>query len=154
MEGIFWLAVIIIMALIELFTLGLTSIWFAGGALIAFIASLLGAGLSLQIILFVVVSLVLLLFTRPFAAKYINTGRTKTNAESLIGTTAVVLEEINNEKAQGHVSVNGLEWTARSYDETIITQDSVVEIMEIRGVKLMVKKSKTNDKEKYAEEIK
>lgn len=140
MEGIFWLIVVVVMAVIEIITLGLTTIWFAGGALVAFLASLFGASLPVQIVLFVLVSLILLAFTRPFAVKFVNKDRIKTNAESLIGKTAVVLEEINNLKAQGLVSINGQDWTARTVDDTVIEKDTVVEIMEISGVKLMVKK--------------
>lgn len=139
MDGIFWLVVIVVMAVIEIITLGLTTIWFAGGALVAFIASLLGANLVVQFILFCIVSVVLLAFTRPFAVKYVNKDRTKTNVESLIGKEAVVLEEIDNLKAQGHVSLNGMEWTARTADDTVIAVDATVEIIEISGVKLMVK---------------
>ncbi|WP_075721808.1 NfeD family protein [Roseburia sp. 499] len=137
--GIIWLAIIVVMAIIEIITLGLTTIWFAGGALIAFIASLFGVSLPIQIVLFVIVSLVLLVFTRPFAVKFVNKNQTRTNAESLIGKSAIVLEDINNLKAEGAVSVNGQEWTARAVDDTVITKDTVVEIVEIKGVKLMVK---------------
>ena len=137
--GLIWLAIIVVMAIIEIITLGLTTIWFAGGALVAFIASLFGVSLPIQIVLFVIVSLVLLAFTRPFAVKFVNKNRTRTNAESLIGKSAIVLEDINNLKAEGAVSVNGQEWTARAVDDTVITKDTVVEIVEIKGVKLMVK---------------
>ena len=85
MEGIFWLIVIIVMALIEIITLGLTTIWFAGGALVAFFANLAGANLVIQIILFVVVSVLLLALTRPLAVEYLNKGRTRTNVDSLLG---------------------------------------------------------------------
>lgn len=146
MEGIFWLAVLIIMAVIEIVTLGLTTIWFAGGALVAFIASLLGAGLPIQIILFIVVSLLLLIGTRPIAVKYFNRDRVKTNAESLIGDSGIVKEEINNLQATGMVQVNGQEWSARSADDTIIEAGKEVLIEEISGVKLIVKvKTETED---------
>lgn len=139
MEGLFWLVIVVVMAIIEIITLGLTTIWFAGGALIAFIASLFGAGLPVQIVLFIVVSFLLLAFTRPFAVKFVNKDRTRTNAESLIGKNAIVLSDINNLKAEGMVSVNGQEWTARTVDDTIIAKDAVVEIVQIKGVKLIVK---------------
>lgn len=139
MEGIFWLIVIVVMAVIEIITLGLTTIWFAGGALVAFLASLFGANVLIQSILFVVVSILLLAVTRPLALEFFNKGRTKTNVESLIGKTAVVLQEINNLKAQGMVQVDGQEWTARAADETVIPKETLVEIMEISGVKLLVK---------------
>lgn len=145
MEGIFWLIVVVVMAVIEIITLGLTTIWFAGGALVAFLASLLGAGLLVQTILFIVVSVVLLAVTRPLALEFFNKGRIKTNAESLIGETAVVQQEIDNLRAKGMVSVNGQEWSARSVDDEIIPDETLVEIMEISGVKLLVRK-KENEK--------
>ena len=139
MEGIFWLAILILMVVIEFITLGLTTIWFAGGALIAFLASLAGAGLPVQAVLFFVVSLGLLLGTRPFAMKYFNKDRTKTNAESLIGATAVVMEDIDNLQAVGRVQVNGQEWSARSSSGFGIPKGKTVLVEEIRGVKLVVK---------------
>lgn len=140
MEGIFWLIVIIVMALIEIITLGLTTIWFAGGALVAFFANLAGANLVIQIILFVVVSVLLLALTRPLAVEYLNKGRTRTNVDSLLGKTAIVIQEIDNLKGQGQVSVDGQEWTARAVQEEKIQKDTLVEIMEISGVKLIVRK--------------
>ena len=139
MDGIFWLIVVVVMAVIEIITLGLTTIWFAGGALAAFIASLLGANLLVQSILFVVVSVVLLAVTRPLAVEFFNKDRTKTNAESLIGKTAVVRQEIDNLKAAGMVTVDGQEWSARSADNTVIAAEAPVEILEISGVKLLVR---------------
>lgn len=139
MDGIIWLFIVVVMAVIEIVTLGLTTIWFAGGALAAFIASLLGAGLAVQIAVFIVVSLALLAGTRPFAVRYLNKGRVSTNAESLIGKMAVVKEEIDNLNARGLVSVNGQEWTARAWKDHVIPEGTTVEIMEISGVKLLVK---------------
>ncbi len=139
MDGIFWLIVVVVMAVIEIITLGLTTIWFAGGALAAFIVSLLGANLLVQSILFVVVSVVLLAVTRPLAVEFLNKDRAKTNAESLIGKTAVVQQEIDNLKAAGMVTVDGQEWSARSADDTVIPAETRVEILEISGVKLLVK---------------
>ena len=138
MEGIFWLIIIVVMAVIEIITLGLTTIWFAGGALVAFIANIVGADLVIQIILFVVVSVLLLALTRPL--EYLNKGRIRTNAESLLGRIAVVIQEIDNVNAQGQVSIDGQEWTARATEGEKIPKDALVEIMEISGVKLMVRK--------------
>jgi membrane protein implicated in regulation of membrane protease activity len=139
MDGVYWLIIVIVMAVIEIITLGLTTIWFAGGALAAFIASLLGADLAMQIILFIVVSVVLMALTRPLAVNYLNTDRVKTNAESLIGKLGVVKEKVDNLNAQGIVSVEGQEWTARAIDDEMIPLYAVVEVVEIRGVKLMVR---------------
>ena len=144
MEGIFWLIVLVVMTVIEIITLGLTTVWFAGGALAAFIASLLGANIVVQVILFVVVSVLLLALTRPLAVEYLNKDRIRTNAESLIGKTAVVKQEIDNLNAQGQVSVDGQEWTARSVEEQVIPKNVQVEIVEINGVKLMVRQKPMN----------
>lgn len=152
MEGIFWLVVIVVMAVIEIVTLGLTTIWFAGGALAAFLVSLLGASVLVQSILFIVVSVVLLSFTRPWAVEYFNKDRARTNADSLIGETGIVLQEIDNLKAQGMVSVRGQEWTARAADNTVISKETQVEIVEISGVKLLVKEKETENSSKETEE--
>ena len=146
MEGIIWLAVLIIMLVVEIITLGLTTIWFAGGALVAFFAYLLGAGIPLQAALFVVVSLALLIGTRPFAVKYLKVGRYRTNVESLLGAEAIVLEDIDNLKARGRVQVNGQDWTARSLNDAPIAKGTEVRVEKISGVKLIVtEKTKTEE---------
>ena len=141
MEAICWLAVLIVLLLVEIATLGLTTIWFAGGALIACVAALLHASIWVQIVLFLVVSVLLLLFTRPVAVRYMNKNRTKTNVDSMAGKEAVVTEDIDNLKAQGVVQVNGLEWTARAENnQDVIPKGSVVEVTRVDGVKLIVRK--------------
>lgn len=140
MSEMYWLIAMLILLGIEIATLGLTTIWFAGGCLAAFIAAVAGADFAIQIIVFFVISLVLLFVTRPVAAKYLNRGRTKTNAESLVGEHAVVTKAIDNLKAEGEAEVNGQVWTARSADENgKIAAGKVVEICQISGVKLIVK---------------
>lgn len=142
--AITWLIILVILVVIELATMGLTTIWFAGGSLVAFIAAVLHAGLPLQIILFFAVSFVLLFFTRPIALKYFNVDRIKTNAESLVGETGVVLEEINNVQSSGRIQVKGQEWTARSTDDdTIVAAGHLVKIQRIEGVKLIVEEIST-----------
>lgn len=141
MEAIFWLAAVIVLLVIEIATLGLTTIWFAGGALVACIAALLHAGIVAQVVLFLAVSILLLLFTRPMAVRYMNKNRTKTNVDSLAGKEAVVTQDIDNLKSQGQVTVNGLEWTARTgSSQEIIEKGTIVEIEKVDGVKLIVKK--------------
>ena len=142
MDGIVWLVVFVIMIIIEIITLGLSTIWFAGGALVAFLASLVGAGIPIQVVLFLVVSFLLLAVTRPIAVKYFNKDRTKTNAESLIGAIAVVQETIDNLRATGRVQVHGQEWAARSENDITIEPGTEVLVEDIHGVKLIVK-SKT-----------
>lgn len=141
-QVIFWLILLLLLVAIEVATLGLTTIWFAGGALIAVIAAALNAPLFLQIALFLAVSVVLLVFTRPVAVRYFNKDRTKTNVESLVGQKGIVVKEINNLEGTGQVSLGGMEWSARSIDgKGPIPEGAVVVVREIRGVKLMVQGS-------------
>ena len=137
--SICWLVVVILLILIELATMGLTTIWFAGGAVAGFVASMLGANVVIQAAAFFAVSILLLFFTRPFAVRYINSNKTKTNVDGLIGQEALVLEEINNIRETGCARLEGKEWTARSMNDTVIPKDTVVTVERIEGVKLIVK---------------
>lgn len=141
---ILWIIVLVITILIEAATLGLTTIWFTGGAFIALIVEILNGSTYLQVITFLVVSLILLCFTRPLAVKHFNKEREKTNLDSLIGQQAVVTTPIHNLQETGLVIVGGKEWTARSKDASMIfPKDSVVRIASIEGVKLIVEADKT-----------
>lgn len=134
-----WLIIFVACIVVEIITMGLTTIWFAGGSLVASVAAAIGAPLWLQIVLFVAVSLLLLYFTRPIAVKYFNKDRVKTNAESLVGKQAIVISEIDNLQGIGQVTVGGQEWSARTTEEGItLPVGSVVIIRAISGVKLMV----------------
>ena len=136
-----WLGALILFIIIEIATTSLTTIWFAGGSLAAFLANVLNAPLWLQIVLFIVVSLVLLIFTRPIMLKAMKSGELKTNVDSLIGKQAKVTENISNIDDTGTVVVNGQEWTARNVvPGEVIEAGEIVEIVEISGVKLIVKK--------------
>ena len=137
--SICWLVVFILLILIELATMGLTTIWFAGGAVAGFVASMLGANVVIQAAAFFAVSILLLFFTRSFAVRYINSNKTKTNVDGLIGQEALVLEEINNIRETGCARLEGKEWTARSMNDTVIPKDTVVTVERIEGVKLIVK---------------
>lgn len=142
MEALCWLLLAAIFIVVEIITLGLTTIWFAGGAFVAAIAAACGAGLTIQILLFVIVAVVLLIFTRPLAVKHLDAKTEKTNAEALVGQTAIVLSEIDNLKETGLAKINGMEWTARATDDTtIIPEGEAVRIVEIQGVKLIVEKA-------------
>ena len=142
---IFWLVAMVALIVIELATLGLTTIWFACGALVAVVAAALDAPLLLQILMFVVVSFAVLLAVRPIAVKYFNKDRTRTNIESMIGRQAIVVSEIDNMQGIGQVTVNGMEWSARSaINELKIAVGHVVVIRAVDGVKLIVEENKTN----------
>ena len=124
-------------------TIGLTTVWFAGGAFIAKIASLFQAPLALQVILFLLVSALLLFFTRPLAVKYFNKDRVRTNAESLVGRQAIVISEIDNLQGIGQVNVGGMEWSARTRTDGVkLPVGTVATVLAINGVKLVVEERK------------
>lgn len=141
MVSYYWLILMAALIVIEIISLGLTTIWFALGALVAYFVALAGANIIVQVVVFLIVSIIALVFTRPLAMKYFNgSKREKTNAEGLIGRRAKVIEQIDNDRETGRVIVNGQEWMARTEDEDIINIDEIVEILRISGVKLIVKK--------------
>ena len=143
MTMICWLVVIVLFIAVEVNTMALTTIWFAGGAVAAFLAALAGLTIKTQLVLFLIVSLVLLIFTRPFAMKFVNKGTVNTNAMDLLGKKARVTAEINNQLSKGAAVVNGQEWTARAAEEeAVIPEGEIVLIKEIRGVKLIVDRIK------------
>lgn len=151
---IFWMVLLILCIGIEVLTLGLTTIWFAAGALVAIFAALLYAPIFVQVILFLLVSLLSLFFTRPIAVKYFNRDRVKTNVESMVGRQAIVTGEIDNLQAAGQVTVSGQEWSARSWDDKVkIPAGAVVVVTAISGVKLIVRPDqKLDDRETAGQE--
>lgn len=139
MQAGFWLILFVVLLVIEICTLGLTTVWFAGGALVAWVLALLKVSLPIQVIVFLIISIALLVLTRPIVMKKFNRKREQTNAERLIGQIAVVTEQIDNIHATGVVVVGGLEWSARAKDsDVIIEKDKIVIVEEIQGVKLIV----------------
>lgn len=143
----FWAVLVIAAIAVEAATMGLTSIWFAGGGLAALAVAALRGPIVLQVLLFFVVSLVLLIFTRPIAVKYFNKDRVKTNVESIVGRKGIVTAEIDNLQAIGQVTVGGQEWSARSnIPDRKIEQGTIVEIVAIEGVKLIVEPEKETTK--------
>ena len=139
MQPLIWLGILALLLVVEAITAGLTTIWFAGGALAAAIASGIGVGIVPQLLLFFGVSLVLLIFTRPVAMKLMNKNTEKTNVDSLLGKTAVVIQKIDNLAQTGQVRINDIEWMARTSDDTkTIPVDTVVIIKAVHGVKLIV----------------
>ncbi len=140
---VMWLVLMVVLVMIEIATMGLTTIWFAGGALAAALVSIPDTPVWLQIIVFLVVSALMLYFTRPIAVKYFNRDRVRTNIESLIGRQAIVISEINNIEGTGQANTGGMEWTARSsYNDVVIPVGAVVTILGIDGVKLIVEERK------------
>ncbi len=138
MQSIFWLILFAILLVIEIITLGLTTVWFAVGAIAAFLTAYLGLATVVQVIVFLIVSVALFVITRPLAMIFFNTERERTNAESLIGQKAFVKETIDNLRGAGRVEVNGMEWSAKADESESIEVDTVVLIKGIQGVKLIV----------------
>ncbi len=137
-----WLAAAGVLALIEALTLGLTSIWFAGGAVAAGVSAFFGASLPAQILLFLLVSLALVLVTRPIAQKKLRIGREKTNVESIPGKTAIALEDFPH-YGKGQVSLEGQVWSAAAADGSQhIQKGEPVRVVEVSGVTLKVVKEK------------
>jgi len=144
---IVWISMFVVLILIELLTLGLTTIWFAGGTLVAMIANVLGANNIVQWVLFFLASIILLVATRPFAVRFLNKDRVTTNADSLIGQLGVVDQEIDNLKAMGNIMINGQDWTARSAStDLLIEKGKTVVVKSIEGVKLIVEEQKAEQK--------
>ena len=138
-EIFLWLGLMVVFLIIELATVGLTSIWFSGG-------SLAGAGMVIQIAVFVVISAVLVIFTRPFAAKYVNVHHVKTNCDELIGSVVKVTETVDNFAQTGTAIAQGKEWTARcKSDKDRIEKDSLAKVTAISGVKLILEKCKEDE---------
>lgn len=139
METILWIALIIAFVVIEIVTVGLTSIWFAGGALVALLAQLLGLNVYWQLVLFIAVSAILMTTTRPWALKYFKPRLVKTNYETVLGENVCLTETVDNIKGTGTAVYKGQEWSARAYENgTIFEAGTIVEVKEIRGVTLYV----------------
>ncbi len=134
-----WLALLIVFLVIEGATVTMVSTWFAGGALVAMFAALLGAQLWLQAVLFLAVSALLLLLLRPLARKHFTPKLTKTNIDALVGATGVVIEDVDNVSARGRVKLGGMEWSARSESGEALPAGRQVQVARIEGVKVFVK---------------
>lgn len=135
---IVWVAIILGGIAIEVATLNLVSIWFAIGAVAAFLALTLGANFIIQLIIFAVVSAIMLCLIRPLTTELLKPKGAKTNADRIIGEAALVTEAISNEKSQGQIKVFGQIWSAKSADGNSINRGEIVKILSISGVKAIV----------------
>lgn len=133
-----WIALAVIFGVVEAATAQIVTIWFAVGSVGALIANVVGAGTTVQLVVFVAVSILTLIIARPYLKKFTRTEMQRTNADRCIGETAIVTEEINNTQGTGQVKVGGNIWTARSLDSAIIPADEKVIVEKIEGVKLIV----------------
>lgn len=135
-----WLAIAIVCIVIEAITTGLTVIWFAFGCIAALIASLLGAELWFQILCFLIVTILMLLLTRPWAIKFLKPGLNKTNVDAIPGKTAIVTTKILPLEGTGQVKVDGQIWSAKVEDgSTTVEEGVIVTILRVEGVKVVVR---------------
>ena len=144
LPAIIWLVLMIIFLITEAATVVLTSLWFAIGALTAMVASLLGAPLWLQILLFLAVSAGLLACLRPMVRKHFTPKLAKTNVDAVVGSQGYVLSDIDNISATGKVKLGAMEWTARSTDGYPIQAGTLVRVDRIEGVKAFVSPAEVN----------
>lgn len=138
METIIWLILMVIFLIAEAATVVMASLWFAAGALAAMVASLLGAPIWLQVVLFLVVSAGLLACLRPLVRKHFTPKLTRTNVDAMIGSQGYVTEDIDNVSAAGKVKLGAMEWTARSAGGEKISAGTLVQVERIEGVKAFV----------------
>lgn len=143
-QKLVWLGLLLAFGVGEAISVGLTSVWFAVGALAALIVALFGGPLWLQIALFIVISLLCLAAVRPLAKRYLNNKVQPTNADRVIGAEAWVSEDIDNLHAKGAVTLNGIRWTARSADDSQIAAGTLVKVLRIEGVKVFVERVPVN----------
>ena len=137
-EAIFWLAAMVVFIAAEAMTVSLVSIWFAAGALGAIIVALLGGGLVLQVTVFLMLAVALLLSLRSIVRKHFTPHVTRTNIDSVIGATGIVVTPVNNIAALGQVQIGGVEWSARSTSGSHIPAGALVRVDRIEGVKVFV----------------
>ena len=134
-----WLAAAVATSITEAAVPALVSIWFVPGSLLAFLASLLGAPIWAQAALFLAATVLAIIFTRPLARRLQKGGPVSTNADRVLGATAVVTEEVNGLLGRGRVSVLGNSWAARSEDpKLVLSSGQQVTVVRIEGVKLIV----------------
>jgi len=132
-----WFVIFILLLLIEIFTVNLVTIWFAIGALASIVSTYFTDNVVIQIVVFLVVSILMLIILKPLTKRFKIKHVIATNLDRVIGMEAIVTEEISKNKV-GEVRVDGKKWSAVS-DETI-PKDAVVKVQKIEGVKLIVKK--------------
>lgn len=135
----FWLAVFILLLLVEAGTMALTTVWFAVGAFGAILVSLLGVPLWVEILVFLALSFVILFFYRPLAIKYVNSRRIRTNVEDLVGKEGKITEKVDNLSQSGRMLLKGMDWAARTEsDESAIEVGTIVRVLKVEGVRLIV----------------
>ena len=139
---IVWICAAVLFGIFEALTVQLVSVWFAVGALGALVSSFAHTDFKVQVIVFIALSILSLIATRPLVKRFTKTKLQSTNADRCLNKTAVVIEEIDNLNAKGQVKVNGNIWSARSIDDKIIPENTLVKVLKIEGVKVIVEEIK------------
>ena len=141
MYWIIWLCFALVLLTVEIFTIDLVAVWFAISSLVMVILTAIFTDMQLiwQIVIFIALSIVLLLSTRKLVKQLMKKRKEQeTNLELILNHTAIVVEEINNDLSVGSAKINGIVWSARSTDDSIIPQDTLVTVKKIDGNKLFV----------------
>ncbi len=138
--SVIWIAALILFVIVEAATYQLVTIWFAVGSLGALVCSICGAGVPTQITVFLILSIVSLMFLRPVSKRYLKHKTEKTNVDSLVGMEVLITGTVNNVLGTGAGKLCGMEWTVRSADGTEIKEGETAVVEKIEGVKLIVKR--------------
>ena len=133
-----WFGLLVVFLAVESSSVNLISLWFAAGALVALVLSLLHVELWIQVVVFLAVSSLLLASLRPIAKKYLTPKIVKTNVDSIIGSTGIVTQSIDNVKAEGQVKLGAMYWTARSVSGEPLAEGTLIRVERIEGVKVFV----------------
>lgn len=140
-DYLIWIIVIIVAGIVEAASMNLISIWFIPSGFITMLLSFTGMPLWAQILIFILLSTLSLIFIYPWAKNKLKLGKTKTNYEAVIGKIGIVIMDIDNMKAVGQVKVDGQVWTARTaIDDVLIKEGEEVRVLEVKGVKLIVER--------------
>ena len=146
---VFWLIAAGVFFIIEMATIGFLIFWLGIGALLAMVTSFITDSILIQVIVFVVTSTLLLIFTRPLVNKFIKIPKEiKTNAYSIIGKKGIVISKINNIEGTGQIKMDGEVWSAKSATDEDIPENTEIEIVEIDGVKAVVKEANQKEEDK------
>ncbi len=139
--AVWWLILAVVLGIIEAASFNLITLWFSIGAVAAMISSFFGIPFIYQVVIFILISALLLYFTKPLIKKFLYIKKEKTNADRIIGEKGIVVEKIDPVNGTGQVKIGGQIWTARSTNDETIELNELVEVQEILGVKVFVKKS-------------
>ncbi len=139
MDGLLWLwlGIILVSLVVEFLTSDMVAIWFTAAAIPSFVLALLDINEVLQIVAFVVISVLLLSLTRPFVMKYFKTNEIKSNVDAIMGQSGVVTKQITPNTV-GRIKIRSGEWSAIS--KVTINEGEEVRVLDIEGVKLIVER--------------